>query len=43
MKGDIVSIQNAEELPEKLRAETDGRIRPRLIFEDFDYPAIGVL
>ena len=32
MKGDIVSIQNAEELPEKLRAETDGRIRPRLIF-----------
>lgn len=32
MKGDIVSIQNAEELPEKLRAETDGRIRSRLIF-----------
>jgi transposase len=32
MKGDLVKIQNAKEIEEKLRAETDGRIKPRLIF-----------
>jgi len=32
MKGDIVKIQNSEELLKKLRAETDERVRPRLIF-----------
>jgi transposase len=32
MKGDIVKIQNREELLKRLRAETDERVRPRLIF-----------
>jgi len=32
MKGDIVRIQNREELLKRLRAETNERVRPRLIF-----------
>jgi transposase len=32
MKGDIVRIQNREELPKRLRTETDERVRTRLIF-----------
>jgi transposase len=32
MKGDIVRIQNGEELLEKLRTETDEHVKPRLIF-----------
>ena len=32
MKGDIVRIQNSDELLKKLRAETDERVKPRLIF-----------
>ena len=32
MKGDIVRIQNSEELEKKLRTETDERVKPRLIF-----------
>ena len=32
MKGDIVRIQNSEELQKRLRAETNERVKPRLIF-----------
>jgi len=32
MKGDIVRIQNSEELLKRLRAEADERVKPRLIF-----------
>lgn len=32
MKGDIVKIQNRDELLKRLREETDDRVRPRLIF-----------
>ncbi len=32
MKGDIVRIQNREELLKRLRTETDERVKPRLIF-----------
>ena len=32
MKGDIVKIQNSEELEKRLREETDERVKPRLIF-----------
>ena len=32
MKGDIVKIQNSEELQKRLRTETDERVKPRLIF-----------
>jgi len=32
MKGDIVRIQNREELPKKLRMEIDERVKNRLIF-----------
>ena len=32
MKGDIVKIQNGEELEKRLREETDERVKPRLIF-----------
>ncbi len=32
MKGDIVRIQNSEELLKRLRTETDERVKPRLIF-----------
>jgi transposase len=32
MKGDIVRIQNSEELQKRLRSETDERVKPRLIF-----------
>jgi len=32
MKGDIVKIQNREQLLENLRVETDGRLKSRLIF-----------
>jgi transposase len=32
MKGDIVRIQNSEELQKRLRTETDERVKPRLIF-----------
>jgi transposase len=32
MKGDIVRIQNGEELLKRLRTETDERVKPRLIF-----------
>jgi transposase len=32
MKGDIVKIQNSEELQNRLRTETDERVKPRLIF-----------
>jgi len=32
MKGDIVKIQNREQLLERLHEETDGRIKSRLIF-----------
>jgi transposase len=32
MKGDIIRIQNSDELLKKLRTETDERVKPRLIF-----------
>ena len=32
MKGDLVRIQNSEELQKRLRTETDERVKPRLIF-----------
>ena len=32
MNEDIVRIQNGEELLKRLRAETDGRVKSRLIF-----------
>jgi hypothetical protein len=32
MNDDIVKIQNGEELLKRLRAETDGRVKSRLIF-----------
>ena len=32
MKGDIVKIQNREEIIKRLREETDERVKPRLIF-----------
>ena len=32
MKGDIVRIQNPDELQRRLRTEIDGRVRSRLIF-----------
>jgi len=32
MKGDIVRIENCEELSVRLRKETDGNIKTRLIF-----------
>ena len=32
MKGDLVKIQNRDELLKKLREETDGRVKSRLIF-----------
>jgi transposase/ribosomal protein L19 len=32
MKGDIVRIQNSEELQKRLRTETNERVKPRLIF-----------
>jgi transposase len=32
MKGDIVKIQNRDELLKRLHEETDDRVRPRLIF-----------
>jgi transposase len=32
MKGDIVKIQNCEEIAKRLREETDMRLKPRLIF-----------
>ena len=30
MKGDIVKIQNGEELEKRLREETDERVKPRI-------------
>jgi hypothetical protein len=32
MKGDIVKIQNRDELLKRLREEIDERVKPRLIF-----------
>ncbi len=32
MKGDIVKIENSDELQKKLRSETDGGVKIRLIF-----------
>jgi transposase len=32
MNGNIVKIQNSEELIKRLRAETDGRVKSKLIF-----------
>jgi transposase len=32
MKGDIVRIENSEEIPIRLHTETDERVKPRLIF-----------